>query len=171
MSGPIVGGTVALFRQYFVDGFYVPACTAATPCAAGAPTSNTASLAASGVANLPSGFSPSASLLKAAIINSCSPTLNIAYDTLFNLPQLLRWQAQSQGGWGYPNIQAGAFLLPLSVTHAGVLLNPPTLPAARAQASLSRRSLLASMSPLALNQRSLVHLASYPRSLYSACPR
>jgi hypothetical protein len=62
MSTPIVAGTAALVRQYFADGYYsVAAGAAAAPPA------------------LAAGFSPSAALMKAVLVNSASEMLYADY--------------------------------------------------------------------------------------------
>lgn len=98
MATPIVAGSAALVRQYFIGGFYSIPSGASTL----APAPATA------------GFSPSSALLKATLINSASSLL---YNDICQLPgqdynfctenRFPRAQIQFWGGHGMPSLPRG----------------------------------------------------------------
>ena len=94
MATPIMAGMAVLINQYFSDGFFP----------AGAPTPN-------------AGFIPSASLVKAVLVNSATAAIEDANDRFFGLKLRPRWQLDAQAGFGIPSLPRG-----LSFTSLGPLL-------------------------------------------------
>ena len=85
MATPIVAGNAALVRSYFTDGFYP-----------------------SGIRGGSTGFSPSAALMKATLINAAIPLI---YSDIEPMPVA---EVRAKGGFGIPQLTSG-----LSFTSLG----------------------------------------------------
>lgn len=136
MSCPAMSGIAGLVRSFYTDGFMGlnPGCnglvqagfctTATTP-----PGVSAVPPAAPLTDPLP-GFLPTASLVKATLMNAATPIIDQDYYNFFSLPLLPRWQAQAQSGHGVPNLVRGLSFAslgtdPTTITRAGGFL--PTL--------------------------------------------
>ena len=103
MATPVTAGNAALVRSYFTDGFY--------------PT---------GARNGSVGFSPSAALMKAVLINSATPTIDLDLAKLFNVSGPPQNELFSEAGFGIASLVRGLSFKTLgSVTRASGAL--PTL--------------------------------------------
>jgi len=103
MATPVTAGNAALVRSYFTDGFYP-----------------------SGARNGSVGFSPSAALMKAVLINSATPTIDLDLAKLFNDPIPPQNELFSEAGFGIASLVRGLSFKTLgSATRASGAL--PTL--------------------------------------------
>jgi hypothetical protein len=103
MATPVTAGNAALARSYFTDGYY--------------PT---------GARNGTNGFSPSSALMKAVLINSGTPTIDLDLALLFNYSAPPRNELYSEAGFGIASLARGLSFKTLgSATRASGAL--PTL--------------------------------------------
>lgn len=103
MATPVTAGNAALVRSYFTDGYH--------------PT---------GARNGTNGFSPSSALMKAVLINSGTPTIDLDLASLFNVSAPPRNELYSEAGFGIASLARGLSFKTLgSATRASGAL--PTL--------------------------------------------
>lgn len=106
MATPVTAGNAALVRQYFIDGYYP-----------------------SGRATAGAGFSPSAALLKAVLVNSASPVIDVALAALTSLPSPSAQEILMASGHGVINLARGLSFVALgSASRATGALVTMTLP-------------------------------------------